>query len=52
VPAATRAVLERLDNGCRLVTERLDGARSASLGVFVTVGSRHEPVAVAGASHF
>jgi predicted Zn-dependent peptidase len=52
VPAATKAVLERLDNGCRLVTERVHGARSASLGVFVTVGSRHEPVAVAGASHF
>jgi predicted Zn-dependent peptidase len=52
VPAATTAVLERLDNGCRLVTERVDGARSASLGVFVTVGSRHEPAAVAGASHF
>jgi predicted Zn-dependent peptidase len=52
VPAATKAVLERLDNGCRLVTERVHGARSASLGVFVTVGSRHEPKAVAGASHF
>ena len=52
VPAATEAVLERLDNGCRLVTERVVGARSASLGVFVTVGSRHEPAAVAGASHF
>ena len=52
VPAATKAVLERLDNGCRLVTERVVGARSASLGVFVTVGSRHEPAAVAGASHF
>jgi predicted Zn-dependent peptidase len=52
VPAATKAVLERLDNGCRLVTERVHGARSASLGVFVTVGSRHEPTAVAGASHF
>ena len=52
MPAATKAVFERLDNGCRLVTERVDGARSASLGVFVTVGSRHEPASVAGASHF
>jgi predicted Zn-dependent peptidase len=52
VPAATTAVFQRLDNGCRLATERVDGARSASLGVFVTVGSRHEPASVAGASHF
>ena len=52
VPAATAAVLQRLDNGCRLVTERVRGARSASLGVFVTVGSRHEPAEIAGASHF
>jgi len=52
VPAATAGVYERLDNGCRLATERVDGARSASVGVFVTIGSRHEPVAVAGASHF
>ncbi|HEV3213719.1 MAG TPA: pitrilysin family protein [Acidimicrobiales bacterium] len=52
MPAATPAVLQELDNGCRLVTERVDGSRSASLGVFVTVGSRHEPAAVAGASHF
>ena len=48
----SRAVLAQLDNGCRLITERVDGARSASLGVFVTVGSRHEPASLAGASHF
>ncbi len=52
MPAAARAVLERLDNGCRLVTEVVDGARSASLGVFVAVGSRHEPAELAGSSHF
>jgi predicted Zn-dependent peptidase len=46
------AVIEQLDNGCRVVTEVVDGARSASLGVFVAVGSRHEPAAVAGSSHF
>jgi predicted Zn-dependent peptidase len=51
VPPAT-PVLEQLDNGCRLVTERVDGARSASLGVFVSVGSRHEPSGLEGASHF
>jgi len=47
-----RAVVERLDNGCQLVTEALDGARSASLGVFAAVGSRHEPATLAGSSHF
>ncbi|HLK45848.1 MAG TPA: insulinase family protein, partial [Acidimicrobiales bacterium] len=47
-----RSVLDHLDNGCRLVTARVDGARSASLGVFVTAGSRHEPDDLAGASHF
>ena len=52
MPAPARAVLERLDNGCRLVTEVVDGARSASLGVFVAVGSRHEPSSIAGSSHF
>jgi predicted Zn-dependent peptidase len=52
VRAASGAVTERLDNGCRVVTEVVDGARSASLGVFVAVGSRHEPAEVAGSSHF
>jgi predicted Zn-dependent peptidase len=52
VAFASGAVTERLDNGCRVVTEVVDGARSASLGVFVAVGSRHEPAEVAGSSHF
>jgi predicted Zn-dependent peptidase len=46
-PTATR-----LNGGCEVVTERVEGARSASLGVFVRVGSRHEPAELAGASHF
>jgi predicted Zn-dependent peptidase len=52
VGAASAAQYEALGNGCRLVTERLAGARSASLGVFVTAGSRDEPAGLAGASHF
>jgi predicted Zn-dependent peptidase len=52
VGAANRVVSERLDTGTGVVTEFVDGARSASLGVFVTVGSRHESTALAGASHF
>jgi predicted Zn-dependent peptidase len=52
VGAANRVVSDRLDTGTRVVTEHVDGARSASLGVFVTIGSRHESLALAGASHF
>jgi predicted Zn-dependent peptidase len=52
VKAANRATSVRLDSGTRIVTEQVDGARSASIGVFVTVGSRHEPPELAGASHF
>ena len=50
--APSRAITASLPNGCRLATEVVDGARSASLGVFVKVGSRHEPAALAGVSHF
>lgn len=46
------ATRSRLASGCEVVTERVEGARSAALGVFVTVGSRHEPKRLAGASHF
>jgi predicted Zn-dependent peptidase len=42
----------RLANGVRLVTERMPEARSVSLGVWVGVGGRDEPGALAGASHF
>jgi len=43
---------ERLDCGVRLVTERMPDARSASVGVWVGTGSRDEPPALSGASHF
>jgi predicted Zn-dependent peptidase len=42
----------RLANGVRIVTERMPEARSVSLGVWVGVGGRDEPAALAGASHF
>jgi predicted Zn-dependent peptidase len=44
--------VSRLDNGVRVVTERMPEARSASLGVWVAVGGRDEPDDLAGASHF
>lgn len=41
-----------LPNGARLLTEQVPGARSAALGFFVGVGSRHEGAKENGAAHF
>ncbi len=41
-----------LPNGARLLTEAVPGARSAALGFFVGVGSRHESAKENGAAHF
>jgi predicted Zn-dependent peptidase len=41
-----------LPNGIRLVTERIPHVRSVAVGVWVDTGSRHEPLPLAGASHF
>src|SRR3954465_10410703 len=62
---STRAVTRRLDatgggaitrtvlpSGLRVVTEAMPGVRSASVGVWVPVGSRDETPALAGSSHF
>jgi predicted Zn-dependent peptidase len=40
-----------LPDGLRVVTQAMPDARSASVAVFVTVGSRHEDEAHAGLSH-
>jgi predicted Zn-dependent peptidase len=40
-----------LPNGVRVVTERVPHIRSASIGVWVAVGSSHEDAAVRGISH-
>ena len=45
-------VREVFDNGLRLITERMDHVRSASVGVWLTRGSRHEPGEHGGISHF
>lgn len=42
----------QLASGLRIVTEQMAGARSASIGVWVGVGSRDETAATHGASHF
>ena len=41
-----------LPGGLRVLTETMPGVLSATLGIWVGVGSRDEPPAVAGASHF
>jgi len=41
-----------LDNGFTIITERMDHVRSASVGIWVRSGSRHEQAALNGISHF
>jgi predicted Zn-dependent peptidase len=50
----TGALVRRtvLPGGLRVVTEAMPGVRSASIGVWVGVGSRDESPTLSGASHF
>src|SRR5438128_3957080 len=41
-----------LGNGLRIVTDRIDTVDTASLGLWVDVGTRHEAPEVNGAAHF
>jgi predicted Zn-dependent peptidase len=41
-----------LDNGLTIITERMNHVRSASVGIWVRSGSRHEPAQLNGISHF
>jgi predicted Zn-dependent peptidase len=43
---------EVLDTGLRLITETMPHVRSVSLGVWLTRGSRHEPIERSGIAHF
>ena len=49
--AAVPHVRSLLPSGLRVVTQSMPGARSASVAIFVPVGSRHEDEAHAGLSH-
>ncbi len=42
----------RLSNGLTILTDRMQGVRSATLGFFFRVGSRNEPDELNGISHF
>jgi predicted Zn-dependent peptidase len=54
LPATGGGLITRtvLPGGLRVVTEAMPGVRSASVGVWVPVGSRDETPALAGTSHF
>lgn len=41
-----------LNGGLRVITEIIPGVRSAAVGVYVGVGSRHEQATLSGGSHF
>jgi predicted Zn-dependent peptidase len=44
--------LATLSNGLRIVTDRIPTVETVSLGLWVDVGTRHEPAAVNGVAHF
>lgn len=44
--------IDTLPNGVRVISEQNPNVRSVSLGVWLASGTRHEPVALNGASHF
>src|SRR3954469_1529143 len=54
LPASGGGVITRtvLPGGLRIVSEAMPGVRSASVGVWVPVGSRDETGPLAGTSHF
>ncbi|MQA30084.1 MAG: insulinase family protein [Luteitalea sp.] len=59
VPAASANTLSNspivrdvLDNGLRILTERMTHVRSISIGVWLTRGSRHETAERGGIAHF
>jgi len=41
----------KLANGMRVVTDRMDSVETVSIGVWVNVGTRHEPAAINGVAH-
>jgi len=46
------ARVSRLANGLRIATDAIQTVDTVSLGIWVDVGTRHEPAAINGAAHF
>jgi predicted Zn-dependent peptidase len=44
--------LSKLKNGLRIATDRIETVDTVSLGVWVDVGTRHEPAEINGVAHF
>ena len=44
--------LSRLANGLQIATDRIDSVDTVSLGLWVDVGTRHEPAEINGVAHF
>jgi predicted Zn-dependent peptidase len=44
--------LATLSNGLRIVTDRIDTVATVSIGLWVDVGTRHEPAPINGVAHF
>ena len=42
----------RLENGVRIICERMPGVRSAAFGIFINSGSRNEAPGENGSAHF
>jgi predicted Zn-dependent peptidase len=43
--------LTRLENGMRVLTDRMSSVETVSIGVWVAVGTRHEPAVINGVAH-
>jgi predicted Zn-dependent peptidase len=41
-----------LDNGVRILSAKMPGVRSVSLGIWINAGSRNDPLECAGVAHF
>src|SRR5262249_60506976 len=52
IVSSSPIVRDVLDNGIRLLTERMTQVRSISIGVWLTRGSRHEAAELGGIAHF
>src|SRR5207253_11397527 len=46
------ARLSTLGNGLRIATDRIETVDTVSLGIWIDVGTRHEPAATNGVAHF
>ncbi len=44
--------LSRLENGLQIATDRIETVDTVSLGIWVDIGTRHEPAEINGVAHF